>query len=246
VAEVKNSLYEHIIRRPPVLKDNPKIIGEEKEKESERRIEVDPQKIVAKARIESQKILAEAEKKKEEVLEQLKAEKKKVSEELKRLKEEAQKEGYQVGYKEGVTKSQKRFDDAINDLLKVITEIQNSRESLLSSVKDEILHIIKIITQKVIKKDIEKDNDFIKRNLEAAVKLVGNKKKVTLRLNPIDFEIVDKDHIYALLSSVDQVEIRYDPALSRGDCILETSFGTIDARVDSQIDALFETLGEGE
>jgi len=63
-------------------------------------------------------------------------------------------------------------------------------------------------------------------------------------MNPSDLQAI-KDaefRVSGLVTDVDNVILEPADVISRGECVIETNFGVIDARIDSQIKVVEEAL----
>jgi flagellar biosynthesis/type III secretory pathway protein FliH len=59
---------------------------------------------------------------------------------------------------------------------------------------------------------------------------------VTIRVNPRDFQIIERHHATRSSSPLSEaVKLVEDPLIGRGGCVIETESGTIDARIEEQL-----------
>jgi len=73
--------------------------------------------------------------------------------------------------------------------------------------------------------------------------------EIELRVNPADAETLraQEPRLLEVLARARAVAIREDPAVGRGGVIVETEAGTVDARIETRLDALRRALlGEDE
>jgi flagellar biosynthesis/type III secretory pathway protein FliH len=69
--------------------------------------------------------------------------------------------------------------------------------------------------------------------------------KITVRLNPKDYEKIKKNEAEFLksLENVKSLSFREDEAVAKGGCLVQTEIGTIDAQLDTQLSAIKKALG---
>ena len=167
------------------------------------------------------------------------------------IKEQAKKEGFEVGYKEGFEKgakeAQEKFDriiaeytakmeQAINKLVEKSNDIDEKYRQLELNATDAVLSI----ASKVIAKKIEEDKDAIAAMIKEALNLTQSK-KIKLKLNPESARnIADK---LETLSSDKVIEIVEDSKLSKGSVMLEEEDGNIiDAGVDAKLEQIKNSI----
>ncbi|MGM0507747.1 MAG: FliH/SctL family protein [Fusobacteriota bacterium] len=169
-------------------------------------------------------------------------------EKIKYEKEVNQKRGYQDGYQEGIKKGEEEVIEKGQQLFiraqSIIDEALNIKKKVLEDNSKDILELALKIAKKIIKKEVEKDRDIVQRNLDEAIKKIPISKKITIILNWEDLEYIKeiKDDLISKIQGVDEIDITEDPSLNKGGCILETSIGTIDASINSQMEILYNKL----
>jgi flagellar assembly protein FliH len=68
--------------------------------------------------------------------------------------------------------------------------------------------------------------------------------RITIRVHPFDFETVmaEKQTLQAILGREMGMEIRGDIGVGAGGCVIETEYGAIDARIDTQLETIKSAL----
>jgi len=87
---------------------------------------------------------------------------------------------------------------------------------------------------------------IIRNNLREAVKKVPISKELTIMVNWEDLEYIKeiKDKLIAEINGVEKIEIIENSNIDKGGCIIETSMGTIDASINSQLELIYEQFME--
>lgn len=167
---------------------------------------------------------------------------------LTQSKEEGYNEGYDLGYKEGYEKGYNEGKEKSDRLIKESLEIKdnyiNKRNSLLRDLEKDIIDLVISIYEKVINKKTEEDNELIVSLVLNGIRNLDLTDKLTIISSKDDFNILEiaKDEILAKSSLISELEIKYDMSLNKGDCILETSKGSIDVSLKNQLDEVKELL----
>lgn len=192
-------------------------------------------------------IIKEREKEAEKNLEALEAEaKKKMEYEYKVSKESGYRDGYQAGENEAreiiINKSKEMFARIIN----LVEDAQNTREQILKENEEYIIALAIKIAQKIIREEVKLNKDIIRNVIGNAIKKVPISRKMTVIVNWEDLEYIKeiKQSIFSEIKGVENIEIIEDQRIHRGGCVLETSIGTIDATIESQLEAVEEAFLE--
>jgi len=210
----------------------------------------------------------DAEKQELELLHQnLEAEKRKVQEEtFEKSREEGRQVGHEEGYRAGLaqgreelaqqidTEVQKmvseRFNEHSRSLLpvldKLVNELAGVRQTLLKHWEENILQIAAAIAYQTITRELAKPNqislDLLREALELAIQCTALK----VKMNPNDLKQLH-DPVHLLLEETGNLahtELIPDPKITPGGCLVETSLGTIDQRLESRLERIISELSE--
>lgn len=158
--------------------------------------------------------------------------------------------GYQEGYQRGVDEGKEESIQNAAQLIKrcedILSDAIMKKEKVFEENEKEIIDLSVKIAEKIIKKNTAEDKNIIRSVLKEALKKVPVSKKITIIVNWEDLDHIKeiKQKLFSEIHGVENIEIIEDPAVERGGCILETSIGTINATIKSQIDSIFEKLLE--
>lgn len=207
------------------------------------------EEIISKAEEEANKIIESAHKAYEDRLDIANEKAKKIYQESKEEGydagyemglEKGYKEGYEAGYKEGKEEANKLIEEALcikNDYIK-------TRSNLLKELEQEIIQLVIAIYEKVIYKKVEEDEELIVSLIANGIDNLEVSEKLTIIVSKEDYEMVNrsKDIILAKASLINDLEIRVNSNMEKGDCILETSKGSVDVSIKDQLKEVKELL----
>lgn len=186
------------------------------------------------------------------IIQDANAEKERIQNESESIKEAAYKEGYAKGYDEGFEKS---FADGNNDLTKlneklkkILAETINKRNEIIDTAEAQLIEVAILIAKRVVKMLTEKDKGIVIRNIQEALRRIKGRTKITIRVNIDDLEISarHKDEFYQMLDKIEGVTVLEDPNVDVGGCMIETDFGDIDARINTQLNEIETAIKEVE
>lgn len=205
--------------------------------------------IISKAKEEAEKIIDSAYKEYEDQLNKAYEEAKSIFEEHKQIgyeegykkgKEEGFDKGYEDGYKEGKEKAQKIIDEAV----KIKEEYINKNNQLLKELERDIVNLVIEIYEKVLYKKVDEEKEIIVSLVENSIEDLEIKGKLTIIVSKYDYEAIveNKNRILAKATLVDDIDIRVDNDMAKGDCILETSKGDINIGISDQMKEIKELI----
>lgn len=201
-------------------------------------------------------------KKQENLLESLKQKINLADEELKTIqtqKEEiinsAKKQGHSEGLQLGKIQGKQQILQKLNSCLQYIEEtkiiLENKvkefvkrEEEVLKTSEGEMLKAVILIAEKIVQKISREDKVLCLHLIREAAKKIKDTQEVVLRVNPADYEIINKEKnkIIELLKGVENLKIIADEEVHSGGVVLETGEGKIDADISSQMQEIKKSL----
>jgi len=167
------------------------------------------------------------------------------------IMEQSKAEGYQDGYNRGIEDSQVIGKQIIDEALNIKSEWQQMRENLMRSAEAEMIELVVDAIEKVLDYKVETDMTLIETLIKQGIGRVTKSHLVSIRVSNEDYNhaLSIKPMVIASSDKIEDIEIKRDPTLPNGSCIIDTDSGSIDSSVQtqmSQIKALFEDLLKGE
>jgi flagellar assembly protein FliH len=163
---------------------------------------------------------------------------------------EIEKEAYEKGFAEG-RKAGSAADETIAEALlsqysASLEQLNKLRRDIFANSEREVIRLALEIGRKVVKREISIDDEIILTLVKVALNRVAGQALVTIRVNPKDYEIIEKHHS-ALPGAGplnETVKLVEDPLIGRGGCVIETEGGTVDARIEEQLSQIERGLFE--
>ncbi len=176
-----------------------------------------------------------------------------IEEMLSQAKENAkktEKEGYDKGYKEGHDKGSedglKEATSLMESLIEAVDSLKNVRRSFYEKSEKEMVDLVSRTVAEIVYRETSEGGDIIADVIRNAVKDLHTKQFIKIRLNPVDMEIAQKleDELIKSIDEVEGVEMKEDPAVSPGGCIIESNIGELDATVETRLKAMHEKISD--
>ncbi len=154
--------------------------------------------------------------------------------------DEGYKEGYEIGYGEGKSES----EVLIKEALEIKDNYIKKRNRMLKELEEDIILLVISIYEKVLYKKVEEDKELIISLVLNGIDNLEISEKLTIIVSSEDFHIVNesKDIILAKASLIDELDIKMNSSMEKGDCILETSRGSVDVSLKNQLKEVKDLL----
>lgn len=118
------------------------------------------------------------------------------------------------------------------------------RDRRLGGLAGEVAALALEVARKVLRRELALDPGAVEALAAAAIAEARDRREVVLRVSPDDAPALREaeGRLAALLARAPGLSLREDPSLARGDVVVETEAGTLDARVEAQLAALARAL----
>ena len=204
---------------------------EEYYRERKAAIDAELEKIFSEKKEEAERILKEAEAK------------------SKALMQDKEKEGFEQGYNKGVEQGYKEILEKESHNFEIfkslISAIAVKEKELMNRFEERIANIIVELTKKIIKKEVTvNSNDILINNIKDTLNKLVDKNEITIYVSPGNYEFI-KNNIDKMkdIFDIENIKILKSEKISDGGVVVDSSFGSIDATMESQIEEFEQRLG---
>ena len=120
-------------------------------------------------------------------------------------------------------------------------ELKVLKKDFLKDSEKEIIDLVFSIAGSVIHKEVKTDRDVILSVISDAMRTIQEKKNVSIRLNPEDYRYMTEAKS-DFLDSFKDILIEKDEKIDQGGAVIKTHSGTLDARLDQQLNKIRESF----
>ena len=190
--------------------------------------------LLENARREAQQILAEADDRAAEI------------------ERAAYEKGYEEGIAAGKTDGTAQAKQMLEQMVAIVDQATELHDTMLAEAESEMVALCLEIARKIIQSELRTNPDVVKSVLSAAVKKINGSPRVTIKVNPSQLESVREHWDAAFGPDYREKEwaIEPDPNVAAGGCVLDTKYGSLDARIGTQLGEIQKTfallLGTGQ
>lgn len=160
--------------------------------------------------------------------------------EIEKLKQEAKKDGFELGYKEGLEKaredSEAKEEERSRILRENIEKLNEDKRKLLLEVEkrleEEAFNIVIKSIKQILHSNSLKNVDALKERIGVFLKEIPPNVEIKLRISKDD---ADKFNDF-------DIPVEVDPMVKSGDFMIKTDFGFLDGRIKSIEDNFIKEL----
>lgn len=147
---------------------------------------------------------------------------------------------YAQGEKSGIEAGTKRADAMLRRLSDTLNELDELRRSMIRQTEHQIVQLAVEMARRILRREVQTDNDLLCAMARVALDRLGGTVPATIRLNPEDYQTILARQGGSWAGN--HVNVVADQAVGRGGCMVESSFGFIDASVEAQFRVLEQAL----
>lgn len=168
------------------------------------------------------------------------AEKRRIASEVENAKHIGIEEGKTIGRQEALLE----LKPALKLLEEYATMLHAERQELANRFEAQLVSLATQMTEKILQFELTAKPELLVGIVRSALSGVSDAKQVTLRVHPQDIAMLraKTESLAEMLSSSTALEFRPDETLKRGDCIIDSDIGSLDARLATQLVSLREQL----
>jgi len=149
----------------------------------------------------------------------------------------------ETALKQGRAEAEKDLQRAFELAAEYARVLQAEKDELASRAEQSSIELAFMLARKIIDQELETRPETVVDVARNAVRQVLDCDQVRLRVNPDDLQYLQtaQSDLSALMGNSTRLEVRADNSLKKGDCMIETERGVLDARIASQLDTLRAT-----
>ncbi|GAX91447.1 FliH/SctL family protein [Effusibacillus lacus] len=207
-----------------------------------------PEEIMLAAREEASHILSEAQRVAETLIAEANAKAEALLDnarlQAEHIMEESRQTGYRNGYEEGKAVGEASYNNKIEQALELINRVEMNRKTYQLQAEQELLELACAVARKIMGKEIECESSWVSNTVKSALAELVDRSQVEVIAHPDDIPILVtvKEEMFIKHGSQVELQLKADPAVERGGCLLRTRQGTVDARIDSQLQEVRRAL----
>jgi flagellar assembly protein FliH len=167
-------------------------------------------------------------------------------EKAEQLEREAYDKGFAQGEKDGLELGRKKAEKIVDEMERLFKELRGLKSSLAITHEKEILDIVFAVVKKSVHHETLRDESIIQRAVQIALQMATDRSELSLRINPEDVGFVEKvkPGFFTQFRDLKGLTVMPDGSISRGGCVIESHYGDVDGRIETQLDEIYQVLDD--
>ncbi|TAM60656.1 MAG: flagellar assembly protein FliH [Rhodanobacter sp.] len=158
--------------------------------------------------------------------------------ELEALERQAREEGYAAGHAEGLAAARQQLDERLARLDALYEAAAYPLQTLDEQTERELARLAMVVARRVIGHELQLSPGSIAQAVRQAAKaLPAATRQLRVHVHPDDLLLLRE-----LGSAETHWQLLADPALARGDCQLDSEHSRLDARVETRLAAVIDSV----
>jgi flagellar assembly protein FliH len=153
--------------------------------------------------------------------------------EIARMEQAAYAEGYRVS----MATARQDLGTQLQQAAGLLTGAQDAKAQALAEAEPEVVRLVLAIAKKVIHREIATDTRVVVDTVRESLQRLGGRAVARVRANPAELPALNEAW-HELTSVCRELEFIPDESVSPGGCVVESRQGEIDARVETQVEAV--------
>jgi len=153
-------------------------------------------------------------------------------------------DGYKAAFDEAIARFDRQHADVVADMGRAISEIDRMKEDLRIAAERDVLEFAVALAAKLTVAVGRMNREAATENLRRALRLVGTKTDLAIRVHPTDAESMETFAASMLRDAQRSpaVSVESDEAVTPGGCVVRAGRTVIDATLDTQISEMIALL----
>jgi flagellar assembly protein FliH len=164
------------------------------------------------------------------------------------LTQEARDKGFQEGMITGKKEVEERvyqeYKEKIGQVQELLENAYKQKESIILEAEPFLLELSNAIASQIIRQELEGYPDKFVELIKQHIIRFKEKDFITICVHPMDFDYIQSQraHLLAVVNGETEIKIVPDHSVSEKGCIIRTAYGSVDARIDTQIEEIKKVI----
>ncbi|MEX0703445.1 MAG: FliH/SctL family protein [Planctomycetales bacterium] len=126
-------------------------------------------------------------------------------------------------------------------------ELARERDRWLETWETNAVRLAVAVAEKLVRRELELHPEAAFESAAAALELAAGCPRIELRMHPADVELTQEhgEQVLRALAACGEARLVADESVGRGGCVVRTIHGTIDGRLETQLERITAELLQG-
>ncbi len=158
--------------------------------------------------------------------------------------EDIKQQGFRSGFEQGKQEAESEYTSKIQLSQELLTKAYQEKKEIINESEPFVIDLAVQIASKIIQKELEAKPEVLIEMIKQNLVYSNERSMISICVSPEDFTFVQNQRNQLLESLEGQVEVKILPehSIEKGGCVIRTSYGSIDARLDVQLKEIKQAL----
>lgn len=160
------------------------------------------------------------------------------------LRQEAYNQGYQEGIKQAEEEIQAAYEIKISESAEILQQAYLAKEQIIQEAEPFVVSLSSAIAEKIIDHQLSLDSDLVLSMIHKQLSRKKESGQITLCVSPHQFSFIHaaREELSLAIDSQAELIIVPDATVKDYGCVIRSSLGSIDARINTQLEELKKAL----
>lgn len=160
------------------------------------------------------------------------------------VKSEAFNEGYEEGRLQAEETLRSKIEEMMAEASSVLEQAYLEKERIIQEAEPFLVELSCAIAEKIIDKQLDLEPDYTMDLIKQSLSRKREQGILTLCVSPSQFAFVQaaREELSLVIDSQAELQILPDPTVQDRGCVIRSSFGSVDARIDTQLTEIKKEL----
>ncbi|MGN7470233.1 flagellar assembly protein FliH [Brevibacillus sp. SAFN-007a] len=166
------------------------------------------------------------------------------SELFRATQEQAAAEGHEKGFADGKRQAYEEEGQALSEARAILEQAYRSKQQIIAEAEPFLVELALEIAKKVIGQELQQNPEQVLEIAKKALRRSRVHGEITICVHHSYFHYVSEQRaqLLALLEGQAELSIYPDYTIADGGCVIRTQLGSVDARVDTQLEEIKQAL----
>ncbi|SFL46332.1 flagellar assembly protein FliH [Paenibacillus sp. 1_12] len=164
------------------------------------------------------------------------------------LQTQLKEEGFQKGFEEGAAQAELELRGQYNEMLQESSSILEQsyllKQQIIQEAEPFLIEMSCAIAEKIVSRQLTVESEWVTDLIKTVLARRREKGIITLCISPSQFPYIQdaREELLLHIDSQAELQIIPDPSVHDHGCVVRSTFGSIDARIDTQLKEIKNAL----
>lgn len=162
--------------------------------------------------------------------------------------DQAREAGFEQGYREGLVQAQaelqEKYEQMLQEAAQIVEQAHEMKHQVIQEAEPFLIELSSAIAQKIIQRQLTIEPEWTIQLVASVLERRREKGVITLCVSPGHYAYIQAAREELLLHIDSQAELAIipDPSVHDHGCVVRSTFGSVDARIDTQLSEIKNAL----